>query len=391
VAFVSTNSIVQGEQTSILWERMLVKYNIKIHFAHHTFKWSNEAKGNAAVYCVIIGFANFDTQNKSIFEYENIKGEAHEVKAKNINPYLVDAKDILIEKRTVPLCNVPKKSFGNMPLDGGHLLLSDEEKQEFLKVEPKAEKFILPLISAFEFLNGKKRWCLWLVNAEPSELKQLPQVLKRIDAVRKFRLDSVAPSTQKFADRPTLFRDRNRPETFIVVPRVSSENRPYIPFGFFDKNSIVSDTCMAIPNGNLYHFGVLMSKMHMAWVKTVCGRLEISFRYSKDIVYNNFPWAENSTEKQIQAIEKAAQKVLDAREQFPNRSLADLYDPRFMPPELIKAHNELDKAVDLAYRPQPFISEANRMEFLFGLYEKVTADLFTKVKEKRKKNKKYDK
>ena len=387
VAFVSTNSIVQGEQTSILWERMLVKYNIKIHFAHRTFKWSNEAKGNAAVYCVIIGFANFDTQDKYIFEYENIKGEAHEVRAKNINPYLVDAKDILIEKRTTPLCNVPKMSFGNMPLDGGHLLLSDKEKQELLKVEPKAEKFILPLISAFEFLNGKQRWCLWLENAEPSEIKQLPQVLKRIDAVRKFRLDSVAPSTQKFADRPTLFRDRNRPDTFIVVPRVSSENRPYIPFGFFDRNSIVSDTCMSIPNGNLYHFGVLMSKMHMAWVKYICGRLKSDFRYSKDIVYNNFLWAENPTEKQIQAIETAAQKVLDVREQFPNRSLADLYDTRFMPPELIKAHNELDKAVDLSYRPQPFISEANRMEFLFGLYEKVTADLFTKVKKQKNKKK----
>lgn len=385
VAFVSTNSIVQGEQTSILWGQMLNKYNIKIHFAHRTFKWSNEAKGNAAVYCVIVGFANFDTQNKSIFEYEDIKGEANELKAKNINPYLVDAKDILITKRTNPLCNVPKMSFGNMPLDGGNLILSDEEKNDFIQKEPKAEKYILPLISAFEFLNGKKRWCLWLVDAEPNELKQMPELLRRAELVKKFRLDSVAPSTQKFAATPTLFRDRNRPETFIVVPRVSSENRPYIPFGFFDKNSIVSDTCMSIPNGNQYHFGVLMSTMHMAWVKTVCGRLESRFRYSKDIVYNNFPWPENPSDKVIKKIEEKAQKVLDARLQFPNSSLADLYDPLTMPPALVKAHSELDKAVDLAYRPQAFTSEANRMEFLFGLYEKFTADLFTKEKPKKTK------
>ena len=374
VAFVSTNSIVQGEQTSILWEPMISKYNVKIHFAHRTFKWSNEAKGNAAVYCVIIGFAKFDSVNKSIFEYENIKGEAHEVKVKNINPYLVDAKDIFIGKLRKPICNVPEISFGSMPNDGGNLILSDEEKIEFLKVEPSAEKYILPLVSAHEFLNGKKRWCLWLVNAEPSEIKQLPEVIKRVEAVRKFRIDSVAPSTQKFADLPTLFRDRNRHDTFIVVPRVSSENRPYIPFGFFDKNSIVSDTCMSIPNGNKYHFGVLMSKMHMAWVKYICGRLKSDFRYSKDIVYNNYPWPEYPNEKQSGVIEKATEKVLEVREQFPNSSLADLYSPLTMPPALVKAHNELDKAVDLAYRPQPFTSEANRMVFLFELYEKYTAD-----------------
>ena len=385
VAFVSTNSIVQGEQTSILWGRMLNKFNIKIHFAHRTFKWSNEAKGNAAVYCVIVGFANFDTNNKSIFEYEDIKGEAHEIKAKNINPYLVDAKDLLINKSSNPICNVPKMSFGNMPLDGGNLLLTDEEKNDFILKEPKAEKFIKPLISAYEFLNGEKRWCLWLVDAEPNELKQLPEVLKRVEAVRKFRLDSVAPSTQKFASTPTLFRDRNQPNTFIVIPRVSSENRKYIPIGFFDKNSIVSDTCMSVPNSNIYHFGVLMSTMHMAWVKTVCGRLESRFRYSKDIVYNNFPWPENPNEKQVKAIETAAQKVLDARLQFPNSSLADLYDPITMPPALVKAHNELDKAVDLAYRSQPFTGDANRMVFLFELYEKYTAGLFAIEKKKKTK------
>jgi hypothetical protein len=383
-AFVSTNSIVQGEQTSILWGQMVNKYGVKIHFAHRTFKWSNEAKGNAAVYCVIVGFANYDSNNKRIYEYEDIKGEAHEIKAKNINPYLVDAKDILIEKKSNPICNVPKMSFGNMPLDGGNLILSDEEKKEFLSIEPLSEKYILPLISAFEFLNGKKRWCIWLVDIEPNVLRQLSEVIKRVELVKQFRLNSVAPSTQKFSLTPTLFRDRNRPETFIVVPRVSSENRPYIPFGFFDKNSIVSDTCMSIPLGNQYHFGVLMSKMHMAWVKTTCGRLKSDFRYSKDIVYNNYPWPENPSEKQTKTIEEKAQNVLDVRASFPTSSLSDLYNPLTMPPALVKAHNELDKAVDGAYSKQAFTSEAKRMEFLFELYEKYTAGLFVKEKKGKK-------
>ena len=387
VAFVSTNSIVQGEQTSILWGHMLHKYNIKIHFAHRTFKWSNEAKGNAAVYCVIVGFASFDTPNKSIFEYEDIKGEAHEIKAKNINPYLVDAKDLLIEKKSNPICNVPKMSFGNMPLDGGHLLLSDEERKEFLKIEPDAKKFIKPLISAFEFLNGEKRWCLWLVNAEPSELKKLPEVLKRVELVKEFRLASVAPSTRKFAITPTLFRDINQPNTFIVVPRVSSENRQYIPMGFFDKNSIVSDTCMSIPNGSIFHFGILTSEMHMAWVRSVCGRLESRFRYSKDIVYNNFPWPQDLPKQKIQGVEKLAEQILKVRMRYPDSSLADLYDPLTMPTDLVRAHQDLDKFIDSCYRPLPFSSEAKRMEFLFELYEKYTADLFTKEKVKRTKKK----
>jgi hypothetical protein len=384
VAFVSTNSIVQGEQTSVLWGQMLNRHGIKIHFAHRTFKWTNEAKGKAAVYCVIVGFANFNSANKTIFEYEDIRSEAHAIQAKNINPYLVDAKDLLIYTTSRPICDVPPMSFGNMPLDGGHLLLSDDEKKQFLKKEPQAKKFVMPLISAQEFLTGKKRWCLWLVDAGPNEIKRLPEVLKRIELVKQFRLASVAPSTQKFASTPSLFRDRNRPNTFIVVPRVSSENRKYIPIGFFDRRSIVSDTCMSVPNGKLFHFGVLTSLMHMAWVKNICGRLESRFRYSKDIVYNNFPWPESPSEKQKQTIEEKAQKVLDTRAQFPDSSLADLYDPLTMPPALVKAHNDLDKAVDLAYRPQPFTNEANRMVFLFELYEKYTAALFAASKKKKR-------
>ena len=386
VAFVSTNSIVQGEQTSILWGQMLNKYNIKIHFAHRTFKWSNEAKGNAAVFCVIVGFANYDTNNKSIFEYEDIKGEAHEMKVKNVNPYLVDAKDIFIGKRRKPICNVPEISFGSMPNDGGNFLFTDEEKNEFIDKEPKSEKFFKPLISAHEFLNGHKRWCLWLENANPTNLKEVKLVTERVESVRKLRADSNRQATQKLAAFPTLFGENRQPKCdYVLIPRHSSENRKYIPLGFFDENSIASDSCLFIEGAKLYHFGVLMSSMQITWVKHVCGRIKSDYRYSNDLVYNNYPWPENPTNKQIESIEEKAQKVLDARAEFPRSSLADLYNPLTMPPALIKAHNDLDKAVDLAYRPQPFTSEANRMVYLFELYEKYTADLFTKEKTKKKK------
>jgi hypothetical protein len=386
VAFVSTNSIVQGEQTSILWGQLLNKYNIKIHFAHRTFKWSNEAKGNAAVYCVIIGFANFDSSNKTIFEYENIKGEAHEIKVKNINPYLVDAKDIIITKRRSPISKIPVISFGSMPNDGGNFLFTDEEKHNFLKNEPSANKLFKRLISAHEFLNGENRWCLWLENADPDELKKFREVTQRIIAVKKLRTESTREATKKLAEFPTLFGEIRQPlSEYILIPRHSSENRKYIPLGFLTPDFIVSDSCLAIDNASLYHFGILHSVMHMAWVKSVCGRIKSDFRYSNEIVYNNFPFPDNLTDKQIQTIEAAAKKVLDARAEFPDNSLAGLYDPITMPPSLVKAHQELDKAVDVAYRPQPFISEAKRMEFLFELYEKYTADLFTAEKEKKNK------
>jgi len=378
VAFVSTNSIVQGEQTSILWGLMLQRYGIKIHFAHRTFKWSNEAKGNAAVYCVIIGFANFSTNNKVIYEYENIKGEPHEINAKNINPYLVDAKDIFVSKRRTPICYVPEISFGSMPNDGGNFLFSDTEKNEFVLLEPKSEQYFKPLISAHEFLNGHKRWCLWLKDANPSDLRGLNFLSERIENVKKMRAASTRDATKRLAAFPTLFgEDRQPKDKYVLIPRHSSENRKYIPMGFFDANSIASDSCLFIESGKHFHFGILMSTMHMSWVKNICGRIKSDYRYSNELVYNNFPWPENPTDKQKQSIEEKAQKVLDVRAQFPDSSLADLYDPLTMPPALVKAHNDLDKAVDLAYRSQPFTSEANRMEFLFGLYEKYTADLFT--------------
>ena len=298
--------------------------------------------------------------------------------------YLVDFNDIVISNQRTPISNVPAMSFGNMPLDGGNLLLSDEDKNMFLEKEPHADKFIKPLISAREFLNNQQRWCLWLVDAKPFELKQLPEVLKRIEAVKQFRLSSVAPSTQKFAAIPAFFRDRNSPDTYILIPSTTSENRKYIPMGFFDKSSIANNSCHIVPNGTLYHFGVLMSAMHMTWVKYVSGRLKSDFRYSKDIVYNNYAWPLDPTEKQIATIEQKAQQVLDARAQFPMSSLAQLYDTLTMPYSLTKAHQELDKAVDVAYRSQPFPNEVKRMEFLFNLYEKYMGELFVEKNKTRK-------
>jgi hypothetical protein len=386
VAFVSTNSIVQGEQTSILWGQMLNKYKIKIHFAHRTFKWSNEAKGNAAVYCVIVGFANYDTINKSIFEYEDIKGEAHELKVKNINPYLVDAKDILLKSRSKSLCNAPEIGIGNKPIDGGNYLFTDIEKIEFIKNEPLSEKYFYKWIGGDEFLNGFSRWCLYLGNANPADLKLMPLVIERIKLVKEFRLKSISKPTQKLAETPTKFHVVNIPlKEYLIMPEIALNKRKYFTVGYENKNVLSSNLVKLMPDGTLFHFGILSSLMFISWFKSVGGQLGNQHRFSKDIVYNNYPWPENPNEKQIKAIETASQKVLDTRLQFPISSLADLYDPLTMPPALVKAHNELDKAVDLAYRPQAFTSEANRMVFLFELYEKYTADLFTKEKPKKTK------
>lgn len=365
VAFVSTNSISQGEQVGILWKELFSNYGIKIHFAHQTFNWSNEAKSNAAVHVVIVGFASYDTSNKRIFEYENIKAEAHEKNAKNINPYLVEGDDLIIESRN----KIPQISFGNMPLDGGNLIIEDEELEEFLKKEPNAKDYILSLISAREFLNNKKRWCLWLENISPKELRNMPTVMERVENVKIFRETSIAPSTQKHALTPTLFRDRKRPNTFIVVPSTTSENRAYIPMGFFDKNYIANNSCHIIPNGDLFLFGQLTSLMHMAWVKYTCGRLKSDYRYSKDLVYNNYPFPKDVNEKQKVAVEEKAQNVLNIRASFNDCSLVDLYDPLSMPPNLKKAHQELDKAVDNCYGTKSFKNDKERIEFLFGLYE----------------------
>jgi len=373
-AFVSTNSITQGEQVGILWEQ-LAKHDIHIHFAHRTFKWSNEARGKAAVYCVIIGFANFEADNKFIYEYEDVKGEAHEIKAKNINAYLIDGDNVIIRNRQNPICKIPGIVFGNMPRDGGHLLFTDKEKKEFLKKEPHAEQYIKRFIGARDFLHNEKRWCLWLVGARPDELQKLPEVLKKVEQVKEFRLASKAESTRNFAKTSGLFAQRTQPDAeYILIPSTSSENRKYIPMDFMPKDFIVSNSCHAIPGATLYHFGILESEMHMAWVRHVCGRLENRFRYSKDIVYNNFPWFENPSAGKIKTVEEAAQAVLDVRAKYPTSSLADLYDPLTMPPDLVKAHQVLDRVVDSAYGKRAFKTDAERMNFLFDLYKKYTAD-----------------
>lgn len=385
VAFVSTNSISQGEQVNILWSLLFNHYKIKIHFAHQTFSWSNEAKGNAAVHCVIVGFANFDTNNKRIFEYENIKAEPHELKVKNINPFLVEGKDITVENRKSPICNVPEMNYGSMPIDEGHLILSDEEKNLAILEEPSIDTAIKPYTGGDEFINNKKRWCLWLHEIEPSLIKKSKFILQRIEKTKQFRLSSNRAATNKLAENPMLFGEIRQPKTkYIIIPKVSSENRKYIPIGILEPSIITSGSALIIPNANLYIFGIITSKMHMSWMKFTCGRMKSDFQYSASIVYNNYPWPENPSEKQIKTIEEKAQNVLDIRTSFPNSSLADLYNPLTMPPALVKAHNELDKAVDAAYSKQAFTSEAKRMEFLFELYEKYTAGLFVKEKKGKK-------
>lgn len=370
VAFVSTNSIAQGEQVGILWKEMFDNYHIKIHFAHQTFNWSNEAKSNAAVHVVIIGFGNVDTDTKSIFEYEDIKGDAHEKKVKNINPYLVEGHDFVIEKRRKPLCDVPNISFGSMPNDGGNFLLTDEEKDELLLNEPLAEKYIRPLLSAREFLNGHNRWCIWLDTLEPSDLKLMPLVKQRIENVRILRESSSREVTQKLADYPTLFGEIRQPKNkYVLIPRHFSENRHYLVLGFFNKDSITSDSCLAIDSATLFDFAVLTSSMHMIWVKYICGRIKSDYRYSNELVYNNYPFPKEVSEKNKATVEDKAQAVLDARASFPDSSLADLYDPLAMPPKLKKAHQELDRAVDRCYTNKSFKNDKERIEFLFALYE----------------------
>ncbi|MBK6945588.1 MAG: class I SAM-dependent DNA methyltransferase [Flavobacteriales bacterium] len=374
-AFVSTNSITQGEQVGALWGPLLAK-GIKIHFAHRTFRWNNEARGVAAVHCVIVGFADFDVSKKRLFNYADERSEPEEVIVNNLNPYLVDGPDVVIRSRSKPLCVVPEIGIGNKPIDGGNYLFTDEEKAEFIKLEPGSEKYFKRWLGSDEFINGWQRWCLWLGDAAPGELRQFPEVLKRIDAVRRVRLASVSAPTRKIADTPTRFHVENMPrKEYLIIPEVSSERRTFIPIGFETPNTLASNLVKILPDASLYHFGMLSCTMHNAWMRNVCGRMKSDYRYSKDIVYNNYPWPEQPTAAQKATVEKAAQGVLDARAQFPKASLADLYDPLTMPPALLKAHHALDKAVDKCYRPQPFTTDAKRVEFLFELYEKYVGGL----------------
>ncbi len=384
VAFVSTNSITQGEQVGVLWPDLL-RRGVHIHFAHRTFQWMSEAKGKAAVHCVIIGFGLQDVLHKTIFEYENIQGEPHAVSARNINPYLVDAPNVFLEKRRTPICAVPEIAFGNMPNGSAHLLLSDDERNKLLEIEPNAQKWIRPLMGAKEFLNGISRWCLWLVGISPSELRLMPEVLKRVEAVKQTRLSSTRSATRRLASTPALFGEIRQPDqTYLAIPEVSSENRQYIPIDFLDAFIIPTNKLYTSTDADLFEFGILSSIMHNAWMRTVCGRLKSDYQYSAGIVYNNFPWPEipptpplakggGAQRGGIPTIETSAQAVLNARAQFPNATLADLYDPLAMPPELVCAHQALDRAVDAAYGKKSFASEAERVAFLFERYQAITS------------------
>lgn len=383
-AFVSTNSITQGEQVGVLWSWMLA-HGMKIFFAHRTFQWNNEAKGKAAVHCVIIGFSAEDVAPKWLFEYVDIKGEAHLIQVKNINPYLVDAPDITIPKKSNPICNVPEINKGSEATDFGHLFLSSEEKTYFIENNPLSSKWIKRVLGADEFINNENRYCLWLTGISPEELKSMPLVMERISKVREARLGSGKARTREWAAQPSLFSENRQPKTrYLAIPKVSSEKRNYLPIGYLNSDSIATGSLQVIPSADLYHFAVLSSVMHMSWMRQVCGRMKSDYQYSNSIVYNNFPWPENPSEKQKQAIETAAQSVLDARLQFPDSSLADLYDPLTMPPVLLKAHQTLDKAVDAAYGKTGFKTEAERVAFLFELYQKYTSLLPVEKAKKKK-------
>ncbi len=387
-AFVSTNSITQGEQVGVLWGWLLAQ-GVHIHFAHRTFSWSNEARGKAAVHCVIVGFGLEDSAGKVIYEYEDIKGEPHAVPAANINPYLVDAPDVVLPRRSKPICDVPEMKTGNKPIDDGNYLFSTEERDAFIAKEPAAAKWFRRWLGGDEFINAIDRWCLWLGDTPPAELRAMPEAMKRVQAVKAFRAASKSTPTQAIAATPTRFHTEFVPAaTFIALPQVSSERRETIPMAFLSPDVMCGDKLRVIENTSLLHFGVLLSRMHMAWVRQVCGRLKSDYQYSALIVYNNFPWpfcapgSKSNTapapDQQAQAaIEKEAQAVLDARAQFAGSSLADLYDPLTMPPALLKAHQRLDAAVDKAYQgaggPKAYKNDAERVAFLFTLYQRITS------------------
>jgi len=384
VGFVSTSSITQGEQVGALWNPLFQRFKVKIHFGHRTFAWESEARGKAHVHVVIIGFAAFDAGNKRIYECHGEKATV--ATAKNISPYLVEGLDQAIVNRQKPLSSVPEIGIGNKPIDAGNYLFTPEEKAGFLKLEPKARRFFRRWLGSDEFINGYARWCLWLGDCPPDVLRQMPEAMKRVAAVRAYRLRSKSEPTRKLAETPTRFHVENMPNRrFLLIPKVSSERRRYIPIGFMSPRTVVSDLVFVFPDATLYHFGVLSSAMHMAWMRQVCGRLESRYRYSAKLVYNNYPWPDAVAAKERSPVEAAAQAVLDLRDEYvrTGATLADLYDPIAAPAKLVKAHAALDRAVDRCYRREPFATERQRVEFLFALYEKLTAPLLPPARKKR--------
>jgi len=391
-AFVSTNSITQGEQVGVLWGWLLAQ-GVHIHFAHRTFRWRNEGRGVAAVHCVIIGFSLQDRADKAIYEYDDPKGEPHRIPAGRINPYLVDFCDVVLQRRSHPVCRVPELVEGITPLDNGILAFSPAEKIAFLEQEPKAERWVRPCLTGNDFINGTSSYCLWLSEITPPELRALPKVMERVARVKRFREES--KSSQKFAATPWLYRETSLPKRFLLIPKTSSERRQFFPLGFVE-DAVVTNSTLYLSDATLYHFGILTSTMHNAWVRAVCGRLESRYRYSAAIVYNNFPWpdlpgsfTQNQPSAQAQqaqeAIETEAQAVLDVRASYqhltdpsqPSATLADLYDPLSMPPDLLRAHQRLDAAVDAAYQlcggKKKWAREPDRVAFLFARYQHLTS------------------
>lgn len=374
-AFVSTNSITQGEQVAPLWEKLLTSYHVQIVFAYRTFRWSSEAKEKAAVHCVIIGFCASQS-SKEKYIYLN---ETHRVKAENISPYLVDAPNVLVVSRGAPICDAPRMTKGNQPSDGGNLILSQDERDVMIAKDPSITPYIRRYVGSKDFINNNEvRYCLWLKGVSPAVYRKNAEVMRRLLAVREMRLASSAAPTRALAEKPYLFFSTPQTDSnYLCIPEVSSERRRYIPIGFMDKSVIASNKLLIVPDATLYHFGVLTSNVHMAWTRTVCGRLKSDYQYSGATVYNNFPWP-TPTDAQRAKIERTAQGILDARALYPDCSLADLYDEVAMPPELRKAHRRNDKAVMEAYgftqdTPE-YTSEAACVAALMKMYQKLTEE-----------------
>lgn len=389
VAFVSTNSITQGEQVAALWKPMTERFGVKISFAHQTFKWTNEATGKAAVYCVIIGFSLHSPAKSTLHSYVKVQGQPQEMKVSHINPYLVDAPTVFLEKRLIPISSeAPQMVYGNEPREGGMLLLDSVERERVISEYPQLGQWIRKFVSADDFINNTTRYCYWLIGAVP-EILRLPPLRERLAAVRVFRETSKQKAAHDAKDTPALFVSiRQADSSYLLIPIVSSENRKYVPFGYMDGSVITSNANFMLPNASLWHFGILESKMHMVWMGAVCGRLESRYRYSNTIVYNNFPWPENPTETHKKLVEGSAQAVLDVRANHPNSTLADLYNPDTMPIDLLKAHQALDRAVDVCYGARVFKTESERLEFLFEQYSSLVSKEHAKLKSKARKAKK---
>jgi hypothetical protein len=384
-ALVSTNSITQGEQVAALWPT-LFSSGLIIHFAHRTFQWESEARGKAHVHCVIIGFGLCDVPVKTIYDYPTLRSDPQPSIVSRINCYLVEGPNVVVPPRTKPLFAPSPMANGSIPADGGNLILSKDEKNDLLRDYPQAEPYVREYLGAEGVISGESRWCLWLAKCPPEVMRSIPPIVERVQAVSNFRKESTKAATRAKASIASLFTEDRQPTRgeYLAFPRTSSETRRYIPIAYLPSEIIAANDIQMVPDATIYQFGILTSAIHTAWMATVTGRLESRFRYSNKVVYNNFPWPMEATEAQRAKVEECAREVLAAREQFPGSTLADLYDPVSMPPRLAKAHEALDRAVDRCYRKDPFLTDRQRVEYLFALYEQLTAPLAVEKKKPRK-------